>query len=121
MKLVQVASLGLCGLLLAGACGGDDDGGGGGDAIDAICTHYIECGVADSREECTAFFEKVFSDLEERCDNAAEVSELYRDSMRCVAEVSCEDLFMDGFCEDEEAAYDAAKAAGGETCEPDDD
>ena len=108
----------VCAALLAGAaCGGDDDGG---DAVDAICATYVDCGVAGSSDECSAFFDQVFTDLEERCDNAAEVSELYRESLRCVADAECDDLFS-GICQEEREAYEQALMDGGEGCQPDDD
>ncbi len=69
--------------------------------------------------ECVGFFDKVFSDLDERCTNAAEVSARYQDSMACVTDQVCTDLFS--ACESERDAYEQALQQGGEGCQPDDD
>lgn len=93
-------------------CGDETDA-----AIADICAHYDGCGVM--LPQCSAFFEKVFSDLAARCTNVDEVSARYRDNLSCVAAASCAQLFT--ACQGERDLYEQAKLAGGSSCEPDDD
>ena len=106
-------------LLVAGfwLTGCDDDSTE--DAIAEACDTAIQCDYWQLESECTAFYEKAFSDLEERCSNVTEVSARYREALSCITDAPC-DTFLTG-CEMELEAYDTAKAAGGATCEPDDD
>ena len=113
--------LALCFALAIGgfACGGGSEAA----AIDDVSNHYDSCGLLDADgltlQDCQQFFETVFSDLEERCSNPSEVRGLYQDSIECVATQACTEIFTG--CDDELAAYQAGKVAGGPGCQPDDD
>ena len=94
---------------------------GCGDEIGVLCTRYLECGQYESRAECTAYFDLVFEQLDERCTNVSDVTARYRELLDCVGQRECSELDEGSpVCDPQRDAYIAAvNAGGGARCRPD--
>lgn len=108
-------------LLGSAACGG---GSAYDDAVDDVCSTFVDCGgLFASEAQCHDFYDKVYDDLEARCDDPGPIQDAYARNLDCITAAidanDCAAVFS--ACQSERAAYEALRDADNESCEPDDD
>lgn len=107
-------------LLGSAACGGSTYA----EAVDDICETFVGCaGLFASEAACHDFYDKVYDDLDARCDDPGPIQDAYARNLECLAAAidvdGCSALFS--ACQSEREAYEALRDADNASCEPDDD